>query len=75
MLWFEFGGALRFGGTMEIAGLNQEINPVRVQGIIKSVPRYYLDFTSKDFEGIQPWRGLRGRCDGEATSRRSFSFI
>ena len=53
------GTALRFGGTMEIAGLNEDINPVRVQGIIKSVPKYYPDFTSKDFEGIQPWRGLR----------------
>ena len=27
------GQQLRFGGTMEIAGLNQEINPVRVQRI------------------------------------------
>lgn len=53
------GGTLRFGGTMEIAGLNEEINPVRVQGIIKSVPRYYPDFTPQDFDGIQPWRGLR----------------
>ena len=44
---------------MEIAGLNEEINPVRVQGIIKSAPRYFPDFTAQDFEGIQPWRGLR----------------
>lgn len=53
------GSSLRFGGTMEIAGLNEEINPVRVQGIIKSVPRYYPDFMPEDFRGIQPWRGLR----------------
>ena len=53
------GNTLRFGGTMEIAGLNEEINPVRVQGIIKSVPKYYPDFTPEDFEGVQPWRGLR----------------
>ena len=52
-------GALRFGGTMEIAGLNEDINPVRVQGIIKSVPRYFPDFSVQDFEGIQAWRGLR----------------
>jgi D-amino-acid dehydrogenase len=44
---------------MEIAGLNEDINPVRVQGIIKSVPKYYPDFTPHDFDGIQPWRGLR----------------
>jgi len=52
-------GALRFGGTMEIAGLNQNINPVRVRGIIDAVPRYYPDFRVEDFMGIQPWRGLR----------------
>jgi D-amino-acid dehydrogenase len=52
-------GALRFGGTMEIAGLHEEINPVRVRGIIKSVSKYYPDFTAKDFEGVQPWSGLR----------------
>jgi D-amino-acid dehydrogenase len=53
------GDTLRFGGTMEIAGLNEDINPVRVRGIIKSVPRYYPDFTTADFDGIAPWRGLR----------------
>jgi D-amino-acid dehydrogenase len=53
------GDTLRFGGTMEIAGLNEDINPARVQGIIKAVPKYYPEFTPKDFEGIQPWRGLR----------------
>ncbi len=53
------GNTLRFGGTMEIAGLNEEINPVRVQGIIKAVPNYYPDFRVEDFTGIQPWRGLR----------------
>ncbi len=53
------GGALRFGGTMEIAGLNEDINPVRVRGIVKAVPRYYPEFQLADFEGIQPWRGLR----------------
>ena len=53
------GGTLRFGGTMEIAGLNQDINPVRVQGIIKAVPKYFPKFTPDDFAGIHPWRGLR----------------
>lgn len=53
------GGSLRFGGTMEIAGLNEDINPVRVQGIIKAVPAYYPAFAPADFAGIQPWRGLR----------------
>jgi len=53
------GQALRFGGTMEIAGLSEEINPVRVRGIINSVLKYYPDFTARDFDGIQPWCGLR----------------
>lgn len=53
------GTSLRLGGTMEIAGLNEDINPVRVQGIIKAVPQYFPEFRVGDFEGIQPWRGLR----------------
>jgi D-amino-acid dehydrogenase len=53
------GSALRFGGTMEIAGLNQEINPVRVRGIVKAVPRYYPEFGPEDFKDCPPWCGLR----------------
>lgn len=53
------GSTLRFGGTMEIAGLNEEINPVRVQGIIKSVPKYFPNFQPEDFAGVKPWVGLR----------------
>lgn len=53
------GTSLRIGGTMEIAGLNEDINPVRVRGIIKSVPKYFPQFAEADFEGIHPWCGLR----------------
>jgi D-amino-acid dehydrogenase len=53
------GSALRIGGTMEIAGLNEDINPVRVRGIIKSALQYFPAFKESDFDGIQPWRGLR----------------
>ena len=53
------GGALRVGGTMELAGLNEDINPVRVRGIVDSFCRYFPEFTPADFAGIQPWRGLR----------------
>lgn len=52
-------GTLRFGGTMEIAGLDEDINPARVRGIINAVPKYYPDFRPEDFDGIPPWRGLR----------------
>ena len=53
------GKTLRVGGTMEIAGLNEDINPVRVRGIIDSFCRYYPEFQPSDFAGVQPWRGLR----------------
>jgi D-amino-acid dehydrogenase len=53
------GSSLRFGGTMEIAGLDETINPLRVRGIIKAVPEYFPDFTPGDFQDIRPWRGLR----------------
>jgi D-amino-acid dehydrogenase len=53
------GGALRFGGTMEMSGLREDINPLRVRGIINAVPRYYPDFKPEDFDNIPPWRGLR----------------
>ncbi len=52
-------GAMRFGGTMEIAGMNEEINPRRVQGIIKAVPKYYPAFQEGDFAEVKPWHGLR----------------
>jgi D-amino-acid dehydrogenase len=53
------GETLRFGGTMEIAGLNESISPQRVRGIIESVPKYYPAFKPDDFAGIEPWVGLR----------------
>jgi D-amino-acid dehydrogenase len=53
------GGALRFGGTMEIAGFNEQINPRRVAGILKAVPRYFPKFRAEDFAAVQPWCGLR----------------
>ncbi len=53
------GSTLRFGGTMEIGGLNETINRRRVQGIIKAIPKYYPEFKVEDFEGIEPWHGLR----------------
>lgn len=53
------GAALRFGGTMEIAGLDESINPARVNGIIKSIPNYFPDFSPDDFRDQPVWRGLR----------------
>ncbi len=54
------GESLRFGGTMELGGGHDErINPRRVAGILKSVPRYFPDFTPDDFREVEPWCGLR----------------
>ncbi len=53
------GQCLRFGGTMEIAGINSNISQRRVQQIISSVPAYFPEFTSEDFAGVAPWCGLR----------------
>ncbi len=53
------GSSLRIGGTMEIAGLNEDINPVRVRGIVKAMSQYYPAFEERHFAGVQPWRGLR----------------
>jgi D-amino-acid dehydrogenase len=44
---------------MEVTGLDESINPARVRGIINAVPKYYPDFKVEDFNGIEPWRGLR----------------
>ncbi|MFI4951804.1 MAG: NAD(P)/FAD-dependent oxidoreductase [Burkholderiales bacterium] len=53
------GSALRFGGTMELAGIDEGINPIRVRGIVKSIARYYPDFMPSQFEGAQVRSGLR----------------
>ena len=53
------GDTLRFGGTMEIAGMNEQINPRRVAGILRAVPAYFPRFRPEHFEGVQPWCGLR----------------
>ena len=52
-------GALRFGGTMEIAGLNETINPARIRGIVNAVPNYFPEFAPEDFTEVKPWSGLR----------------
>ena len=53
------GGSLRFGGTMEVGGLDLSINPARVRGIVKSVNAYFPKFSEQDFAEVKPWAGLR----------------
>ena len=54
-----YGKNIRFGGTMEIAGVNENINLNRVRGIFESINRYYPDFQSKFPEPDKIWKGLR----------------
>lgn len=50
---------LRVAGTMEISGINHEINQPRVQGIVNSVKEAMPEFRDYDFDNIKPWAGLR----------------
>lgn len=51
------GNSLRFGGTMEIGGINHDINANRVRGIVESIPKYYPDMQVGFPDRI--WHGLR----------------
>ena len=53
------GSQLRFAGTMEVMGLDLSINRNRVNGIIKSIPKYYPEFQTSDFTEEPVWSGLR----------------
>ncbi len=53
------GNNLRFGGTMEIAGLDLSVNSKRVKGIVKSIPNYYPDYDFRQNLPQKVWSGLR----------------
>lgn len=53
------GSALRFGGTMELAGVDLSVDPARVRGIVKAASRYLPEFTAADFREAPVWCGLR----------------
>jgi D-amino-acid dehydrogenase len=53
------GDALRVGGTMEIAGRDEQVSPRRVRGIVRAFSSYYSAFREEDFANVQPWSGLR----------------
>ncbi len=50
---------IRFGGTMEIGGINDHINMNRVKGIIKSVPNFFPDYRLEMPQKEEVWYGLR----------------
>lgn len=53
------GSALRFGGTMELSGINSRIRHERIQQIKDSARLYFPDFPADAFDGVEPWSGLR----------------
>lgn len=52
-------GALRVGGTMEMAGVDESITQRRVRGITRAFPQYFPAFEERDLAEIKPWSGLR----------------
>ncbi len=50
---------VRFGGTMEITGLDHRINMNRVRGIVASIPRYYPELHVEVPSADRVWHGLR----------------
>lgn len=51
--------SVRFGGTMEIGGINSIINRNRVRGIVKAIPQFYPDYELPMPENEEIWYGLR----------------
>ena len=52
-------GFTRFAGTMEIAGINESINKIRVNAISKAVTKYYPEIQLKTNEKSKAASGLR----------------
>lgn len=52
-------GKIRFGGTMEIAPINHQINMNRVEGIVNSIPNYYPDYNVNIPQVKDIWYGFR----------------
>lgn len=53
------GDSLRFGGTMEISGVNHKISMNRVKGIVDSIPKFYPDMKVDMPLKEKVWHGLR----------------
>lgn len=53
------GSTLRVAGTMEICGNDLSIDRIRLGGIIDAFCRAFPKFSKADFEGLEPWSGLR----------------
>ncbi|WP_394332235.1 NAD(P)/FAD-dependent oxidoreductase [Aquimarina aggregata] len=52
-------GFTRFAGTMEIAGINHNVNPIRIEAIANATKRYYPEITLTPEEKKTAASGLR----------------
>ena len=50
---------VRLAGTMELGGINLDINPRRVAGFLKSIEDYLPDFKYEKVKSLPVWAGLR----------------
>ncbi len=53
------GGRLRLGGTMELAGLHEELVPRRLQALARAWARFGLRAPLGEVASAIPWSGLR----------------
>ena len=53
------GNSVRFGGTMEISGINPIISMNRLRGIVDAIPKYYPDMKVSMPPQSNVWYGLR----------------
>ncbi|MEW6754259.1 MAG: FAD-dependent oxidoreductase [Candidatus Latescibacterota bacterium] len=53
------GEALRFAGTLELAGMDMTVNQRRVAAILRAVPEYLPSIRPHECELVEIWRGLR----------------
>lgn len=53
------GNTLRFGGTMEITGVDHSVSMNRVKGIVDSIPKYYPGMQVNMPKKEDVWHGLR----------------
>lgn len=50
---------VRFAGTMELGGINLDINRRRVAGFLKSIEAYFPEYAYDNIKNLKPWAGLR----------------
>jgi len=54
-----FKDRVRIAGTMELNGLNQQVNYTRANGFIKSVENYFPEYKFEHLKELPVWAGLR----------------